>query len=336
MHIAPVVIPHLKAGTPELWTDPALRALITHKDTASAAACVSFAHMLWELVQAGVTPLGSRLVLLSYGLSHGSRHGSRMSMVRRCHGGRAIYLQEPGFGAPRSALVDAGVNSLRRCLDLLGERRHDRLVVTGYGRHLVAPALGGEPVTEIRTFAAGARYLYPDCRTVIDVGGQDSKVVRLSGSGDVEAFEMNDRCAPPGTGKFLEVMAATLEAPMADFGPLALSAQTAVRINSLCTVFAESEVVSLIARGEDSAAIALALHEAVATRIAAMCRRLRPQARAVFAGGGALNPCLRELLSEKLGLELTVPAEPQSVGALGAALLAARMEPTGRARSGGG
>ena len=239
----------------------------------------------------------------------------------------ALMVLDNGDGR-RSALVDAGVNPLRRCLDLLGERRHDRLVVTGYGRHLVAPALEGEPVTEIRAFAAGARHLYPDCRTVIDVGGQDSKVVRLSGSGDVEAFEMNDRCAA-GTGKFLEVMAATLEVPVADFGPLALGAQTAVRINSLCTVFAESEVVSLIAKGEDGAAIALALHEAVAVRIAAMCRRLGVRERVVFAGGGALNPCLHKLMSGALDVELAVPAEPQTVGALGAALLAARMQPAG-------
>jgi len=157
---------------------------------------------------------------------------------------------------------------------------------------------------------------------VIDVGGQDSKVTLLTESGKVQKFEMNDRCAA-GTGKFLEVMANTLEVGIGELGNLALTASKVVRINSLCTVFAESEVVSLIARGEESSAIALALHEAIATRVATMVRRIgRPNKRVVFAGGAALNRCLHKLIGEKLGVELTVPHEPQTVGALGAALLA--------------
>ena len=172
--------------------------------------------------------------------------------------------------------------------------------MTGYGRHLVAPVLGAEAITEIKAFAAGARYLYPDCHTVIDIGGQDSKVILLSDKGEVQKFEMNDRCAA-GTGKFLEVMAHTLEVDIDEIGDLALSAGKKIQINSLCTVFAESEVVSLIARGEETSSIALALHEAIATRIVSMVRRTGIKEKVVFAGGASLNKCLSALIETKTG-----------------------------------
>jgi predicted CoA-substrate-specific enzyme activase len=237
-------------------------------------------------------------------------------------GSRTIKLVTLDSNIRDSRVVATGVSPLRRCRELLGDKKYARLVVTGYGRHLVAPVLGGEIVSEIKAFAVGARYLFPDCRSVIDVGGQDSKAILLSDKGDVQKFEMNDRCAA-GTGKFLEVMAPTLEVDISRIGDMALSASRAIRINSLCTVFAESEVVSLIARGEEPAAIALALHEAIATRLETMVRRVGVEQRLVFAGGGSLNKCLRELLAQKLAEALTVPDSPQAMGALGAALLAA-------------
>lgn len=236
-------------------------------------------------------------------------------------GSRTIVLVVLDNGVQRHTIVETGANPLRRSQELLAGEGYQRLVVTGYGRHLVASAVGAEAVSEISAYAVGARHLYPDCRTVIDVGGQDSKVISLSGSGQVERFEMNDRCAA-GTGKFLEVMASTLGVPIGDLAELADGASRRVQINSLCTVFAESEVVSLIARGEEASAIALALHEAIATRIATMVRRVGPRPRVVFAGGGALNRCLHRLLGEKLGVDVAVPRIPQAVGALGAALLA--------------
>ena len=147
-----------------------------------------------------------------------------------------------------SIVLNTGGNSLQRCQELLTGRSYGRLVVTGYGRHLVAPAVRGEVVSEIRAYSIGAKYLCLNCRTVIDVGGQDSKVTLLTDSGEVQKFEMNDRCAA-GTGKFLEVMANTLEVSISELGNLALTASKVILINSLCTVFAESEVVSLIARG---------------------------------------------------------------------------------------
>jgi (R)-2-hydroxyacyl-CoA dehydratese activating ATPase len=236
-------------------------------------------------------------------------------------GSRTIKLVTFDTVVRNSLVTETGANPLRRCRELMSGINYERLVVTGYGRHLVAPALGGEIVSEIRAFATGARYLYPDCHTVIDIGGQDCKVILLADDGQVRKFEMNDRCAA-GTGKFLEIMADTLEVKISGLGNLALGATGTVQINSLCTVFAESEVVSLIARGEEPGAIALGLHHAIATRIATMARRVGIKQRVVFAGGAALNPCLNRLLGDKLGGELTVPAAPQTVGAVGAAILA--------------
>ena len=236
-------------------------------------------------------------------------------------GSRTIVLVELGERLEDFTIVDTGPNPSHRWQQLMAGKSYERMVTTGYGRHLAAATLAGEVVTEIRAYAVGARYLYPDCRTVIDVGRQDCKVTLLSDASEVQKFEMNDRCAA-GTGRFLEVMARALELDIGQFGDHALSATEAVRISSLCTVFAESEVVSLIARGETSRTIALGLHEAIATRVAAMVRRVGPRERVVFAGGGALNPCLGRLLGQKIGLELTIPEHPQIVGALGAALVA--------------
>lgn len=236
-------------------------------------------------------------------------------------GSRTIKLVTFDSAVREAEVVATGVSPLPRCRELLADREFDRLVVTGYGRHLVAPALKGDIASEIRAFAVGARYLYPECRSVIDIGGQDSKVILLTERGEVRKFEMNDRCAA-GTGRFLEIMANTLETSVAGIGVLALGASRTISINSLCTVFAESEVISLISRGEEPGAIALALHEAIATRIHTMVRRVGIKEETVFAGGGSHNPCLVKLLQQKLGAELIVPESPQTVGALGAALLA--------------
>jgi len=238
-------------------------------------------------------------------------------------GSRTIKLVTLDSVVRESLVVETGANPLRRCQIILSGRNFQRLVATGYGRHLVAPIQGGKVVSEIKAYAVGARYLFPDCQEVIDIGGQDCKVILLSSKGEVRKFEMNDRCAA-GTGKFLEVMAHTLEVDVDALGDLALSANQKITINSLCTVFAESEVVSLIGRGEEASEIAMALQEAIANRIAAMVRRVGVKEKVILAGGASLNRCLARLLGEKLGTELIVPDSPQLVGALGAALLAKR------------
>jgi len=236
-------------------------------------------------------------------------------------GSRTIKMVTFDSVVREAKVVAAGVNPLQLCRELLENKEYSRLVVTGYGRHLVASALGGDIVSEIKAFAIGAHYLFPECRSVIDIGGQDCKVILLTEEGGVGKFEMNDRCAA-GTGRFLEIMAGTLETSVADIGDLALSASRTISINSLCTVFAESEVISLIARGEEPGAIALAIHEAIATRIRTMVLRVGIKEKIVFAGGGSYNRCLARLLEQKLGKQLIIPESPQTVGALGAALLA--------------
>jgi predicted CoA-substrate-specific enzyme activase len=219
-------------------------------------------------------------------------------------------------------VIPTGPNPRQRCQELLAGKQFKRIVATGYGRHLVKPALAGEAISKIRAYAVGARHLHPVCRTVIDIGGQDTKVISLDEAGRVQRFEMNDRCAA-GTGRFLEVMALALETEIGLLGPLALGSAEAAQVSSMCTVFAESEVVSLIGRGVEPAAIARGLHEAIAARVVAMVRRVGLREPVVFAGGAARNVCLVEMLVKRFGQSVVVPANPQTVGALGAALIAA-------------
>jgi len=205
------------------------------------------------------------------------------------------------------------------CDELLSGQRADRVVATGYGRHLFAEHREAETLTEIRAVALGARRVRPGARTLLDIGGQDTKVVSLDAKGSVVKFEMNDRCAA-GTGRFLEVMATALSYPMADFVQASRAASGSQSINAMCTVFAESEVVSATARGVDRAELARGLHDAVVRRAVAMLRRLPLEDEIVFCGGGAQNACLHELVARALGREIHVPPEPQIVAALGAAL----------------
>jgi len=212
---------------------------------------------------------------------------------------------------------------LGQCRRILEGLKWDRLVATGYGRELAANHLDCDTLTEIQAHALGARHLFPHCRGVLDIGGQDTKAMALSPQGRVVKFEMNDRCAA-GTGKFLEFMATGLQVPLEEFGRFALEGAPGVEINSMCTVFAESEATSLMARGRPPADIALALHRAVIKRALAMLRRVGVSPPVVFSGGAALNRCLVELLRREFEGEVLVPPRPEAVGALGAALFAGR------------
>ncbi|MGO0123293.1 acyl-CoA dehydratase activase [Desulfothermobacter acidiphilus] len=194
------------------------------------------------------------------------------------------------------------------------------VVATGYGR--VNVPFAHRQVTEITCHARGAVHLIPSTRLVIDIGGQDSKVIKVGPGGVVEDFVMNDKCAA-GTGRFLEVMARALETDLEGFSELAARARRAAAISSMCTVFAESEVVSLIGQGTPREEIALGLCQAIAERVAAMVHRLGPlQPTVTMTGGVAKNRSVVEALANKLGMEVVVPPEPQIVGALGAALIA--------------
>ena len=195
-----------------------------------------------------------------------------------------------------------------------------RLAVTGYGREL---ALANYPhartVTEIKAHALGAARLFPEAATLLDIGGQDTKAVSLLPGGKVGRFEMNDRCAA-GTGKFLEYTATAFGLTVDAFAALALAGTDPPPISSMCTVFAETEATTLMARGVAQADIALGLHKAIVSRTVAMLSRVGLRAPLVFVGGVAKNPCAVRLVAEAVGFAPLVPAEPDMTGALGAAL----------------
>ena len=217
--------------------------------------------------------------------------------------------------------TDTGFDPMRQARSLLDGIAYDRVIATGYGRNLFEISFEAATITEIKAYARGARELFPQARTILDIGGQDTKAISLSEEGKVRKFEMNDRCAA-GTGKFLEIMARALGFSIEEFGDEALKAEKNLAINSMCTVFAESEVTSLIAKGENTREIARGLHLAVARRSVTMLKRVSLEGPVVFAGGVANNRCMRILLQDMLGMEVLVPEIPEMVGALGAALLA--------------
>jgi predicted CoA-substrate-specific enzyme activase len=194
-----------------------------------------------------------------------------------------------------------------------------RIVATGYGRKSVTMA--DRAVTEIMCHAAGARYLDPSIRSLIDIGGQDSKAVVMDENGRVTNFTMNDKCAA-GTGRFLEVMARALEADLDEFGALSLQAERPAKISSLCTVFAESEVISLIAKGETRENIIAGIHEAIASRVSAMANRIGLIAPILMTGGVARNIGVVRALEKVIGMPFAVSPRAQVAGAIGAACLA--------------
>jgi predicted CoA-substrate-specific enzyme activase len=217
--------------------------------------------------------------------------------------------------------ADTGYDPMAEARKLLDGILYDRILATGYGRGQFEVDFDAPAVTEIKAHAQGSRFFFPQARTVLDIGGQDSKAIAMNPAGKVVKFEMNDRCAA-GTGKFLEIMAKSLGFGLAQFASEALNAEKDIQINSMCTVFAESEVTSLVARGEDRRNIALGLHKSVVRRAAGMLRRVSTDGTVVFSGGVAKNRCMRQLMEEALQQPLLIAEDPQMIGAVGAALLA--------------
>jgi predicted CoA-substrate-specific enzyme activase len=197
----------------------------------------------------------------------------------------------------------------------------DRIVSTGYGRNNVDVA--HKKITEIMCHAEGAKYFLPQAKSVIDIGGQDSKFIRLGDAGEVSDFVMNDKCAA-GTGRFLEVMARALELNLEDFGNLSLLAKKPSKISTMCTVFAESEIISLISKGESRENIIAGIHESIASRMASMMGRSQVAKPVVMTGGVAKNVGIKNALEKKLDISIEVPATAQVNGAIGAAILAQR------------
>ncbi len=217
---------------------------------------------------------------------------------------------------------EAGEQVLRRALDAAGvDSDALRMVVgTGYGR--IALPFADERITEISCHARGAHFVLPGTRTVIDIGGQDSKAIALDEAGNPENFAMNDRCAA-GTGRFLEVMARVLGAELTEFGALALESESPAQLSSVCTVFAESEVIGLIAEGVARRDIAAGLCRSVAQRVAVLASQVGVRRRVLLTGGVALNDGVLAALNGILPEPVSRADAPHLTGAIGAAVIAA-------------
>ncbi|MGD0769764.1 MAG: acyl-CoA dehydratase activase [Tepidisphaeraceae bacterium] len=244
---------------------------------------------------------------------------------------KVVLLDTASETVLASGACDQGVRQealaaalLDRLLGGIGRSQSDvkRIVATGYARHRIG--IAQRAITEITCHAVGVRRQMPGAMTILEMGGQDSKLIRLDGDGLVRDFSMNDRCAA-GTGRFLEVVAARLEVCLQDLGPLAASSQSPANISSTCVVFAESEIIGLLAGGVCREDIVAGVQRSMAQRIAAMAAG-NPEEPIVFTGGVALVTGMKAALETALGKPLMPASDPLMTGALGAAILAGRMK----------
>ena len=221
-------------------------------------------------------------------------------------------------GAKSGVSADRALNDV---LEKAGLTREDIswIVSTGYGR--VSIEFADENVTEISCHGKGAHYFNPKIRTILDIGGQDSKAIRLNENGEVKDFVMNDKCAA-GTGRFLEMIARTLEVSLDELGAIALTSREKIEITSMCSVFAESEVISLIANNKEKADIADGVCHAIANKASGLLRRVGMEPEFMMTGGVAKNPGVVRAVEEKIGSKLYICEEPEIVGAAGAAVYA--------------
>lgn len=220
----------------------------------------------------------------------------------------------------REELRDTGFTPLETVKEMLLPLPPARITATGYGRHAAGAEFAHGIITEIKAHALGAVHCCPGVKTILDIGGQDTKVILLDHRGSVTDFQMNDKCSA-GTGKFLEVMATALGyESLEEFGRESLLGNQGVKISSMCTVFAESEAISLLHSGRPRRDIGLALHLSVAEKAYGMLQRVHHQKPVAFTGGVAKNPCVVALLEGLLKEKLIMPQNPQMAGALGAAL----------------
>ena len=249
---------------------------------------------------------------------------------------KAIVLDETRRIVGRS-LTDTGANVMRAADTAfrealasgdLREEEVEFVVGTGYGRYKVT--FGNAQVTEISCHARGAVQLFPRTRTVLDMGGQDTKAIRVAPSGEIIDFCMNDKCAA-GTGRFLGAAAVALDLPLAELGPTALKGERPVKISTTCTVFAESEVLSWLGKGKKIEDILLGVHESIAARSIGLMRRVGVEEEVTFTGGVTKNRAMVETLNRRLGLIVNVSDESHFIGAIGAALFALDRIAAGRA-----
>ncbi len=240
---------------------------------------------------------------------------------------KAVIINEAGEIVSR-ALVDTGANVIQAAEGAYQQALEDGkireveveyVIGTGYGRYRVT--FGNTQITEISCHGRGAVHMFPDTRTVLDMGGQDTKAIQISDTGEIVDFCMNDKCAA-GTGRFLGAASAALDIPLPELGTTALKADKPVRISTTCTVFAESEVLSWLGKGKKIENILLGVHQSIASRSVGLMRRVGIEDEVTFTGGVAKNIGMISALEEKIGLKLNVSEDSHYMGALGAALFA--------------
>jgi predicted CoA-substrate-specific enzyme activase len=240
---------------------------------------------------------------------------------------KAVIVDSARHIVARS-LIDTGANvsragetAFRRACENagLGREAIGYVVGTGYGRYKVT--FGDAQITEITCHARGAHLLFPRTRTVIDMGGQDTKAIKVSADGSVVDFSMNDKCAA-GTGRFLSAAADVTGLSLAEIGPRALEARNPVRLTSVCTVFVESDIMSYLAQRKTVADILGGVHKAIATRTMALVRRVGVEDEVTFTGGVSRNVGMVRALEAVLGRPINVSEDGHFMGALGAALFA--------------
>jgi predicted CoA-substrate-specific enzyme activase len=240
---------------------------------------------------------------------------------------KAVIIGEDGNIVAR-ALTSTGANVIRAAegafLEALNqgglrEEEVEYVVGTGYGRYKVT--FGNTQVTEISCHGRGAVHMFPGTRTVVDMGGQDTKAIRVSPDGEILDFCMNDKCAA-GTGRFLGAASSALDIPLDELGPTALRGERAVKISTTCTVFAESEVLSWLGRGKKIEDILLGVHQSIASRSTGLLRRVGIEDEVTFTGGVARNVAMIDALNRSLDASVNVSDESHFMGALGAALFA--------------
>jgi len=215
----------------------------------------------------------------------------------------------------------AGQRAFDRAVEAADIEPHEVTVIigTGYGRYKVT--FGHAQITEISCHAKGASFLFPNTRTLLDIGGQDTKAIRLGQGGEVIEFVMNDKCAA-GTGRFLDASAQVLDIPLHELGPTGLRARAPIKLSNVCTVFVESEILSHTARGRPTEDIVGGVHKAIASRSVALLRRVGIEEEITFTGGVSKNIGMQRAIEEALGTTLNVSELSQHMGAIGAALFA--------------
>jgi len=248
---------------------------------------------------------------------------------------KAVVIDEDGQIIGRS-LVDTGANVIQAAQNAfdealrakgLSEQEVEYVIGTGYGRYRVT--FGNDQVTEISCHARGAVHLFPNTRTVVDMGGQDTKAILVSENGEIVDFCMNDKCAA-GTGRFLGAASAALDIPLDNLGEVALRSTHPVKISTTCTVFAESEVLSWLGKGKTIEDILWGVHRSIATRSIGLMRRVGIEDEITFTGGVSRNSAMVAALEQNCGKKMNVSEDCQFIGALGAALFALERIKTGR------